>query len=141
MAVGVGVTPVPERATVCGLPAALSATDIDPDLAPLAVGVNVTLIVQVAATPRLPGQLLVCEKSPVAVIEVIANEAEPLLVSTTGCDALLVPVNWLAKFRLVGLNDTDGAGVLESSKAPSSHGPLPGLGRTVRITTTWFTES
>src|SRR5450755_564007 len=58
-----GASPVPVRATVWGLPVALSVTETVPDLAPAAAGVNVTLMVQVAAAARLDPQLLVCAKS------------------------------------------------------------------------------
>ena len=54
--------PVPARLTVCGLVAALSLMVIAPVSAPPAVGVNVTLIVQLAAAARVAGasgQLLV----------------------------------------------------------------------------------
>ena len=63
----VAVTPVPERLAVCGLPLALSVTDKDAERAPVAVGVNVTLIVQLelaASVEGLMGQLFVWPKSP-----------------------------------------------------------------------------
>ena len=44
---------VPERLTVCGLPAALSAIVRVPVLLPTAVGVNVTEIVHEAFVARL----------------------------------------------------------------------------------------
>ena len=56
------VVPVPLRLTVCGLPAALSVTLTAALLAPVVVGVNVTVRVQVPLTARvegLRGQLLV----------------------------------------------------------------------------------
>ena len=45
-------TPVPERATVCGLPAALSVTVLVPGWLPTAVGVKVTLMMQLLPTAR-----------------------------------------------------------------------------------------
>ena len=57
-----GAVPVPVRLTVCGLPAALSVTLTAALLAPVVVGVNVTVRVQVPLTARvegLRGQLLV----------------------------------------------------------------------------------
>ena len=52
--------PLPVRLTVCGLPAALSVIVTLAVLVPVAVGVNVTLIVQLApAGTELP-QVLVC---------------------------------------------------------------------------------
>jgi hypothetical protein len=54
-----GLVPVPVRLTVCGLPAALSATEIEAVRVPEAAGVNVTLMVQLApATIELPQLLL-----------------------------------------------------------------------------------
>jgi hypothetical protein len=42
-----GATPVPLKLTVCGLPLALSLMESDALRVPTAIGVNVTLIVQV----------------------------------------------------------------------------------------------
>jgi len=52
---GAGV-PVPLRVMVCGLPVALSVMDTEADRVPVAVGVKVTLIVQVPllAATELP---------------------------------------------------------------------------------------
>jgi hypothetical protein len=52
--------PVPSKGTVCGLPAALSMTAIAPLRVPVAVGVNVTLMVQVAPTATKLPQVFVC---------------------------------------------------------------------------------
>jgi hypothetical protein len=82
-----GAVPVPVRAAVWGLPVALSVTVRVPVLAPVAVGLNVTLMAQLAPAARLVPQLLVCEKSallvPVNVMLVRVNAAVPLLVSVT----------------------------------------------------------
>ena len=56
--------PVPDKATDCGLPAALSLTIRDPVRLPLAVGKNAILIVQREPASRLLGHVLVWEKSP-----------------------------------------------------------------------------
>src|SRR5437899_10601429 len=48
--VAIGPTPVPVRLTCCGLPPALSVMLIFAERFPLAVGVNVTLNVQLAPT-------------------------------------------------------------------------------------------
>ncbi len=51
----VAATPVPVRLTLCGLPAALSVIDTVPVRVPVAVGVKVTLMVQLApATTEAP---------------------------------------------------------------------------------------
>ena len=51
--------PVPERLTVCGLPLALSAMLTEAVRLPLAAGVNVTLIVQLAPPATELPQVLV----------------------------------------------------------------------------------
>jgi len=81
-----GAIPVPERVTVWGLPVALSVTVIVPGWLPAAVGVKVTLIVQVPFTARvdgLAGQLLVCAYCALAAMLVMLNTAVPELVSVT----------------------------------------------------------
>ena len=91
LATGVGaVVPVPESVTLCGLPAALSVTERDPVRVPVAVGVNVTLIVQLAAAARGEEQLLVCAKSPLVAMLVKVSAALPVLESVTGFAALVV---------------------------------------------------
>jgi hypothetical protein len=55
----VGVVPVPERVALCGLFVALSVTTTVPELVPVAVGVNVTLIVQFAPAATDVPQVLV----------------------------------------------------------------------------------
>jgi len=76
---------VPERATACGLPLALSAMVIEAERLPLADGVKVTLMVQLPpAATELP-QLLVWVKSlalaPESARLVTLKAALPELVS------------------------------------------------------------
>src|SRR6266404_1094027 len=54
------VAPEPVRLTVRGLPEALSVIVIAPVLVPVAVGVNVTLIVQFPAAATEAPQVFVC---------------------------------------------------------------------------------
>jgi hypothetical protein len=61
----------PESEIVVGLFVALLKIVTEPVRPPAAVGVNVTLIVQLALTARLVPQLFVCAKSPLAAIELI----------------------------------------------------------------------
>jgi len=75
--------PVPLSATVCGLPAALSVTVTLPVLVPVAVGSKVTLMVQLAPAVTLEPQVLVWEKSPLAVMLVRLRVASPVLLSVT----------------------------------------------------------
>ncbi len=55
---GAETVPVPESATVCGLPAASSATVSEATRLPLAVGANVTEIEQLEPAARAAGQAL-----------------------------------------------------------------------------------
>ncbi len=81
--VGVKSIPVPISATVCGLPGALSEMVMLPLRAPPAVGVNVTLIAQLAPAATLAPQLLVCAKSPLAPMLAMLSAAEPVFDSVT----------------------------------------------------------
>ena len=98
--------PVPERLTVCGLPLALSVMLTEAVRLPLAEGLNVTLIVQLAlAATELP-HVLVWTKSlalvPVSARLVMLKAALPVLLRVRVWAALVVPTDWLAKVRLVG---------------------------------------
>ena len=76
---GVGaVVPVPLNETECGLPGAVSVIVTEPERLPVAVGVNLTLTVQLAPALSVV-QLLVCEKSPLAVMPLMVSAAFPLL--------------------------------------------------------------
>jgi hypothetical protein len=59
VAIGAAAVPVPVRATVCGLPAALSATAREALRAPVAEGVKVTLMVQLAPAANVVAQVWV----------------------------------------------------------------------------------
>src|SRR5207302_1207676 len=105
VAVG-GVTPVPVSDTDCGLSAASSVMFTVAARAPVAAGVKLTLIVQLApgATEPAPvGQVLPAAKAksaacaPVMVMLVRFSGAPPLLVSVTFCAALVVPTRCLPK--------------------------------------------
>lgn len=95
VATGPPLVPVPERLTVCGLPVALSTTEIDAFLIPEAVGVKITEIVQFDPAATDVPQVLVCEKSPalapVIVMLVIASAALPVSKRLTPLEALEVP--------------------------------------------------
>ena len=101
--------PVPVRPTDCGLPPPLSVIMTEAVRVPVAVGVNVTLIVQLAWAPTLPPQVLVSAKSPgfaplrLMLVIVIACTAS-LLVNVTVWAALVDPTAWLPKVRLVGVS-------------------------------------
>src|SRR5258708_1637278 len=82
---------------------------------PVAAGVKVTLIVQLAAAATLVPQVFVCTKSllcaPVTVMLVIVKLAFPVLVRVTVCAVLVVPTDSAAKGRLPGVRLTPGAEV------------------------------
>lgn len=101
-------SPCPLRLMLCGLPVALSVMVTAPTRLPVAVGVNVTLKSQKPPAPKPEPQLLVTEKSPLAVILVRLSAAPPLLVSLTTCAALLVPIVCAAKLSEVGLSEATG---------------------------------
>jgi hypothetical protein len=108
--------PVPLRAMDCGLPEALSVMVTEPVRVPAAVGVKVTLMLQlpVLAAKELP-QLLLCAKlvlfAPVTPMFVMLNAALPVFMSVTDCDPLVVFNAWLAKITLELERLTAGAGV------------------------------
>ena len=87
-----GYLPVPVRLEVCGLFEALSDTLNVPVLVPTAVGVNVTLIVQLVVGGRLPGQVCAeTAKSPVVATVIPVRNALCLLVRVNVFAALVVP--------------------------------------------------
>ena len=86
--------PDPDRDTVCGLPAPLSVTAKDATRLPVAVGVNITAILQLdPAASELP-QVSFSVKSPALVPEIarllIASAALPVFVSVIDCDELVI---------------------------------------------------
>ena len=86
-------SPVPLNVTVCGLFPVLSAMIRLPVLVPPAVGLKVTEMLQVAPALTLVPQVLVWEKSPLAVMLEMVKEALPVLVRVTVCAGLLTPTN------------------------------------------------
>ena len=109
----VAVTPVPVSATVCGEPAALSATLTDAENEAADAGVNVALMVQEAFASTVVAQLFVCAKSlgllPVSVIPEMSRLAFPVLVRVIARAALVVPVVWFPNATDVGEKLTIGA--------------------------------
>jgi hypothetical protein len=106
-------SPVPDRGTICGLPAELSVTESIADRLPAALGVKVMLKVhEPPAISELP-QVLVSEKSPLLVpvseIPVIVSVPVPVLVSVMEPAALLVPTTWPGNTSDVGAKVTAGA--------------------------------
>src|SRR5437899_2408587 len=89
LTMGAGAAPVPVRLMVCGLPAMLSVIVTAPVRMPVAVGVNVTLMVQLAPAATDVPQVLVCMKSPLATMLVTLSATFPVLFSVTDCAALV----------------------------------------------------
>jgi len=95
-----GVTAVPLRETICGLPAALSVNVTVPFTLPVVFGASVTLMAQLAPAASVAPQLLVSAKFALAAILVIASGAVPLLVSVMSRGSLAEPSASLPKVRL-----------------------------------------
>ena len=104
---------MPETDAFCGLLDALSVIVTAAVLLPVAVGVNVTVIVHVPVVGKLAGQLLVCAKSagfvPVMLMLLMLSVPPPLSVRVMLCGGLAVPTFCVAKVRLFGLNCTFGS--------------------------------
>ena len=102
------LVPVPESATVCGLPVTLSAMFRVAARLPMAEGVKVTLtfvlppgatVIGIAAVVSLKSAAL----APVIVIPEIIRFAVPGLLMVTGVGVLLLLAAWLPKATLAGL--------------------------------------
>jgi hypothetical protein len=95
LAVVVAATPVPVRLIPCGLLGSLSVMVTEAVLVPVAAGVNVTLIVQLApAATELPHVLLSGKSpmsAPVTAMLVMERAELPVLVRVTVCALLVVP--------------------------------------------------
>jgi hypothetical protein len=108
--------PVPDSATAWGLPEALSVIESVAARAPIAAGVNVTLMVHFALAASVAfaaGHVFVCEKSPlfvplIAMLEIVSG-AVPLFVSVTLCAVLAVVMSCPGKGRGLGDKVTAGA--------------------------------
>src|SRR5207245_191703 len=111
-----GAVAAVERSAIGRASGGVSVIVTAPLRAPLAVGVNVTLIVQVPLAARvegLSGQVLVWAKSllfaPVMAMPVMESGTLPVLVRVTPCAALPVTTCWLPKETEVGERPTVGA--------------------------------
>ena len=83
---------VPDRATVWGLPFESLETDIAPAWNPNTVGLNTTLILQLALAPRELPQVFVPLNSPVKEMLLIVSAIFPGLETVTLFEALVVPM-------------------------------------------------
>jgi hypothetical protein len=78
-----GETAVPVRLTVCVAGLALSVMVTAPVLVPVAVGLKVTLRVQLTLAGTTKPQVLVWEKLPLTLMLVIERLALPVFLSVT----------------------------------------------------------
>src|SRR5437870_4396548 len=105
--------PLPLRLICCGLPAALSVIETAAVLEPVAVGLNVTLMAQLAPAATVLPQLLVWVKSPPLVpvmpMAEMVSGAVPEFVRVTVFGAVVVPTVTLPKLRFVADRVTAGA--------------------------------
>jgi hypothetical protein len=102
--------PVPVSAAVCGLLASLSATLKVAVTAPVAVGVKVTLIVQLLPAARVAPHAEVCANeaapAPVRLTTMFDTVAVLLFFSVTVCAVLVVLMFWFPKFTVAGDKNT-----------------------------------
>src|SRR5579863_5148529 len=102
---GVSV-PVPERPTVWGVVVALAVMVSDPWLAPCAVGVNATEIVQLApaakAFPDVGQVVAFCVNSPSMEMPEIVSAAVWSFLRVTTFTGLVVRTTWPSKARSPG---------------------------------------
>jgi len=87
--------PVPVSDTTCGLPLALSLTMSEPVRVPVAVGLNLMLIVQLPLTarelPQVPKPPQVKSPEMVSVPKLMVEL--PVLAKVTNCAELIVPTD------------------------------------------------
>ena len=112
-----GLVPLPDRLTPCGLPAALSVMLMAAERAPVAAGVNATLIVHDAPAARLlPHVVEVSAKSPafvpVIAMALIVNDPVPVLLSVADKAPLVVPTIWVPNPMEAGDRLTDGVAAM-----------------------------
>ena len=99
--------PVPLRATICGVPVALSATDRFAASAPAAAGLNSTETVQLAAAANVVPQVVADFRNDVALVPVMVSEVSetvpvPVFLMVTTCAAVVEPTVVDAKVSVVG---------------------------------------
>lgn len=101
--------PVPLKGTDCGEPGALSVTRATAERAPVVVGLNVALKVQLAPAARVAVQVLFATMNeealaPEDVTEVRLTDVLPVFVRVTVCAAEEDPTVVVGKATLLGVN-------------------------------------
>src|SRR6266852_9795532 len=94
--------PEPVSETDWGLLEAASVMVSVPVREPLAVGVKITLTVQLELAATLVPQLLLCAKSPLACMALMEIEVVPGFDKVTGCETLVIPTCCELNVRLAG---------------------------------------
>src|ERR1051326_5417779 len=120
---GIGKVPVPLRATVSGLFAALLGTTRFAERGPRALGAKLRLTVQLALAPRLVFEQPSTRLKSGALKPWIASwpickspaPAPPLLVIVSCCEPLIEPTGTAPKLRLEGVSPTWGGGEADGS--------------------------
>jgi hypothetical protein len=109
------VVPIPLRLTFCGLPAALSEMLSAAVRVPEAVGLKVTLMLQLAPAAKEVPHVWVWAKSaaliPTIAMALMVRVAVPVFLSATIFALLLVSIACVGNVRLVGDRATIGAEV------------------------------
>jgi hypothetical protein len=77
-------------------PAAVTKVSV-PDCEPIALGLNVTLAVQLAPAARLAGQVFEAAKGLPTLTDVTLSAVLPVLVNCTVCAAEVVETLWFPK--------------------------------------------
>ena len=109
-----GLVPVPESATVCGLPVALSLMLNAADSGPEVLGVKVTVVVAVAPAATVRGNVAGATAKSAALPPVtdqfaITRSAVPGLEMVIVRGGLALPFSWLPKFAGFGVTLIAGA--------------------------------
>jgi len=103
-----GVTAMPLRETICGLPAALSVNVTAPFTLPVVLGTRVTLMAQLAPAASVEPQVSVSAKFALTAIPLIESGAVPVLVRVMSRGSLVEPTSSSPKVRLLAENETLG---------------------------------
>ncbi len=131
--------PLPLSVIFCGLLATLSVMVIVPVLAPAAVGVKVTLMVQLVPPARLLPQVLVSAKSPPGTMLAMVNAMLPVFARVICCAAVVPPMpsSGKARLKLVRLKPGASFGLIfatnASSLPPGEFWKLPGVSRKLEV--------
>jgi hypothetical protein len=136
--VRVAATPVPERATVCGDPVALSATDKLAVFAPADGGLNSIETVQVALAASEAPHVVADFTNDVALVPVRVSEVSvtadvPVFLMVTSCAAVVTPAGVDANVRLAGDKLTLSAAAVAAPVSATVCGEPVALSATERL--------